>query len=158
MLDKRGFFGPVQYHHWVLYLAIGLALVALVVAWYMFMVRFSARRLPAVVGGGVSGPAQLSALRNRYQSLISEVATEHAAGRLSDRAATSRLSLLLRFFAHEADGVDAQVMTLADLRRTPLPTISGAVEKYYPPAFQRDAPGDVTSAVDLARGVVRSWN
>jgi hypothetical protein len=158
VLDKHGFFGPVQYHHWVVYLVVGLLLVALVAGWYVFMVRHSARRLPPTVGGGVTGAAQLAALQSKYQSLVSEVATEHQAGRLGDRAAVNRLSLLLRFFAHEAKGVDARVMTLADLRRSQLPSVSGAVEQYYPPSFQRDAPGDVSSAVDTARGVIRSWN
>ncbi|MCU1527492.1 MAG: hypothetical protein JWP75_1255 [Frondihabitans sp.] len=158
MLSDRGFFGPAQYEHFVLYLLLGLGLVALIVAWYVFVVRFSRTRLPhpAVVRG--PSRAELRELKLKYTGLIDEVDAEFRAGRLTERAVHGRLSLLLRFFAYEASGVDAQVMTLTDLRAARIPRVAGAVEGYYPPAFQQQHPGDPAAAVATAREVVTTWS
>lgn len=158
MLSDRGFFGPAQYEHFLLYLFLGLGLVALIVAWYVFVVRFSRGREPRPVLARAPSRADLRDLKLKYAGLIDEVEGESRAGRLDGRAVHSRLSLLLRFFAFEASGVDAQVMTLADLRATRLPRVAGAVEQYYPPAFQQARPGDPEEAVATAREVVSTWS
>ncbi|RKR73833.1 hypothetical protein [Frondihabitans australicus] len=158
MLGDRGFFGPAQYEWWALYLVIGVLLVALVVAWFVFVSRFSRTRVPRPVVEAPRRPADLRLLQAKYAGLIDEVEAEHRAGRLGDRAVARRLSLLLRFFASEASGVDAQVMTLSDLRLARLPTVTGAVEGYYPPAFRASSETDAAEAVATAREVVRSWN
>ncbi|AMM21131.1 hypothetical protein AX769_14525 [Frondihabitans sp. PAMC 28766] len=158
MLNDRGFFGPSQYQHFVLYLVIGALLVALVVAWYVFVVRFSRTRLPRPVVAGAAKPADLRQLVVKYSSMIDEVDAEFRAGHLTERAVAGRLSLLLRFFAFETSGVDAQVMTLSDLRVARLPTVTGAVEQYYPPAFRQQTASDAGRAVETAREVVRSWS
>jgi hypothetical protein len=158
VLGDRGFFGPAQYEWWALYLAIGLALVALVVAWYVFVVRFSRTRVPRRVVEARRAPAELGVLQRKYAGLIDEVGAEHRSGRLTERQVASRLSLLLRFFVSEASGVEAQVMTLSDLRHAHLPTVTGAVEQYYPPAFRPESPSDAEAAVATAREVVLSWS
>lgn len=157
MLSDRGFFGPAQYERFVLYLVVGFLLVALVVAWYVFVVRFSRTRLPKPVVAGARR-VDLPRLRVKYAQMIDEVEQALAEGRLTERAVHSRLSLLLRFFAFEASGVDAQVMTLSDLRSSDLPTVTSAVEQFYPPAFQQEHPGDPAAAVSRAREVVHSWS
>lgn len=158
MLSDRGFFGPVQYQWWIVYLLVGLFLLALVVAWYVFAVRFARTRVPRPAAEAPKPRVPLGRLQAKYGAMIDEVLAESQAGRLSERAVHSRLSLLLRFFASEASGIDAQVMTLADLRNAPLPRVTGAVEQYYPPAFQAAHPGDPEAAVETAREVVRTWS
>jgi len=153
------FFGPYQYPLWVLWLVLGLAGLALVVGWYVFVVRFSARRLPPAQRAALASarPADLLDTKKKYLALIDEVEAASADGRLSERGVHSRLSLLLRFFAHETNGVDTHVMTLADLRESNLPQLVGAVEQYYPPAFRLEHPGDPARAVATARDLVSSW-
>lgn len=158
MLDDRGFFGPAQYERFVLYLVIGVVLIALVVAWYVFVARYSRTRFPREVVEGRRAPADIRLLKVKYAGMIDEVEGEFRAGRLTERAVASRLSLLLRFFAFESSGVDAHVMTLSDLRRAPLPAVTGAVEEFYPPAFREESPSDAAHAVQTAREVVRSWS
>lgn len=159
MLDDNGFFGPYQYQGWLLYAIVGVLLLALIAGWYVFVVRFTARRLPPEARLALRGrPAvDLPSLRARYLGLIDDVAVASDRGQLDERAVHSRLSLLLRFFVHETDGVDTHVMTLADLRETELPRLTGAVEQFYPPAFQRLHPGDPARALETAREVVRTW-
>lgn len=157
MLSDRGFFGPAQYEYFVVYLLIGFGFLALIAAWYVFVVRFSRTRLPRPVIA-TARPRELRRLQQKYLSLIDEVDSEFRAGRLSERGLASRLSLLLRFFAHESSGVDAQVMTLTDLRSARLPEVTGAVEQFYPPAFREQHEGDPGAAVATAREVVTTWN
>ncbi|MBF4599788.1 hypothetical protein ITJ55_03095 [Frigoribacterium sp. VKM Ac-1396] len=159
MSGADDFFGPYQYPLWVLWLVLGLVGLALVVAWYVFVFRFSARRLPPAQRAALaaSRPADLADTKAKYLALIDEVETAATAGRLNDRGVHSRLSLLLRFFAHETNGVDTHVMTLADLRESNLPRLAGAVEQYYPPAFRLEEPGDTARAVATARDLVSSW-
>jgi hypothetical protein len=158
VLSDRGFFGPAQYEHFVLYLLLGLGLVALIVAWYVFVVRFSRTRVPRPVAIHAPSRSDLRQLQTKYALLIDEVDGEFRAGRLGERAVHSRLSLLLRFFAFETSGVDAQVMTLDDLREARIPRVAGAVETYYPPAFRQQHPGDPAAAVATAREVVTTWS
>jgi hypothetical protein len=157
VLSDRGFFGPAQYERFVLYLVVGVLLLALIAAWYVFVVRFSRSRVPRPVVAGVAR-VDLGTLQSKYAGMIDEVELDSAAGRLSERAVHSRLSLLLRFFAFEASGVDAQVMTLSDLRASRLPAVTGAVEQYYPPAVRQQHPGDTSAALQTAREVVWSWS
>jgi hypothetical protein len=159
VLADNGFFGPYQYPGWVLWTTLGLVLLVVVAGWYVFVARFTARRLPpeARVALRERPPVDLPTLRARYLGLIDEIASASERGLLDDRAVHSRLSLLLRFFVHETDGVDTHVMTLADLRETGLPRLTGAVEQFYPPAFERLRPGDPATALEIAREVVRSW-
>lgn len=157
MLSDRGFFGPAQYERFALYLVAGVLLLALVAAWYVFVVRLSRTRFPAPVVVAIRR-VDLGALRTKYARMIDEVEAASADGRLGERAVHARLSLLLRFFAFEASGVDAQVMTLSDLRAASLPQVTTAVEEYYPPAFRLEHPGDPEAAVRRAREVVLSWN
>ena len=158
MLSDRGFFGPAQYERFVLYVVVGVLLLALVAGWYVFVVRFSRTRIPRPVVAGATKPADLRLLKVKYSSMIDEVEAEHRAGRLTERAVAGRLSLLLRFFVFETSGVDAHVMTLSDLRVARLPAVTGAVEGFYPPAFRQQTDGDADSAVETAREVVRSWS
>jgi hypothetical protein len=157
VLTDRGFFGPTQYERFIVYLVVGVLLLALVVAWYVFVVRFSRSRVPKPVVVRAA-PVDLGVLRTKYARMIDEVDAAYASGALGERAVHSRLSLLLRFFAYEAAGVDAQVMTLSDLRSTDLPSVTSAVEEYYPPAFQEERQGDPEGAVRRAREVVLAWN
>ena len=83
MLDDKGFFGPYQYPHWVLWLVLGLLLLALVAAWVVFVLRFSARRLPpAARRAAAQAVVDLPSVRLRYLGLIDEVEAASAAGRL----------------------------------------------------------------------------
>jgi len=159
VLADNGFFGPYQYPGWVLWTALGLVLLLLVAGWFVFVARFTARRLPpeARLALRREPPADLASLRSRYLALIDEIASASEEGVLDDRAVHSRLSLLLRFFVHETDGVDTHVMTLADLREADLPRLTGAVAQFYPPAFERLRPGEPAQALETAREVVRSW-
>ena len=149
------FFPPVQYLPW--WGLIGFGMLVLVVAWYVYLFYSTRRRASTVPPvPGISRPAP-EAVRAHYLSLIDETTTAHAAGTLPLRDAHHQLSLLLRSYVAEREGVRTLPMTLSDLKETPLTPLTTAVAKLYPGAFSQDYSGTVQQAADEARRVVTTW-
>lgn len=155
MPGDNGYYAPVQYT--ILWPVIGLVLIALVIAWYVWMIRHVRRRARGSAPRPAPAPSP-SMLRDRYLGLISEIEQEHASGSLSTRRAHQRLGGILRMYAHESSGVRAQVMTLADLDRAGLVPLTRAVSAYYPVEFREAETGSVPDAAALARQVVTTWS
>lgn len=155
--DEVGYNPLAQYGWW--WMAIALTLVVLVVAWYVFVWWWSRRATESVALPDVDAPPAPSReeLRARYLALVDEVVSSFDAGRLSRRAAHQKLGTLVRFFAQEASGVRADVMTLDDLTRARLGAIAHAVAVYYPAEFASVENGDVHRSADVARQAVASW-
>ena len=158
MPGGEGFFPPVQYAPvWGLLAAVIILAVVLFYAAVLWFTRARERAeaAPADIGWL---PVDTEELRVKYADQIDRIAVDHRRGALTGRAAHQQLSLLLRFFAFEADGVRAPNMTLSDLRASAQLPLADAVARFYPGAFAADEPRSVEEAVDTARQVVRSWN
>ena len=160
-------------------------LLALVAAWYTF-VLLGTRRRPAAREAAPTPTAQtptappagtpdLARLRHEYLRRIDAVDREAAAGTRSDRSAHQELSLLIRSFIRDASGVDAPRMTLAELRAAGSTAHRQAGAQYFPPEHHFRAAADavaglyqgafaaapasaVPDAARAAREVVSSWN
>lgn len=158
MLGDDVDYNPLAQYWWG-WMAIALVLLALVVAWYVF-VWWSSRRATELVAVAAveSAPApSREELRARYLALVDEVVAAFDAGQLSRRAAHRKLGTLVRFYAQETSGVRADVMTLDDLTQARLGAIAHAVAVYYPAEFARVENGDVHRSADVARRAVVSW-
>lgn len=147
-------YGPFGYGPWWLLGAVALLLVlgAYALAWLWTRPRGILEPPPPP-----PVPIDVRSVKEKYLGMIDEVAREHADGELDARGLAQRLSLVLRFFAHESTGVVAEVMTLRDLQHADLPSVHGAVEQYYPSSFRRAAKHDPDAAVAAARQVVATW-
>ncbi|GAB3617861.1 hypothetical protein GCM10027416_24180 [Okibacterium endophyticum] len=156
MPDDSGYYAPVQFQP--LWAVLGLVLVVLVIAWYVFVWWYSRRkhRPKAVQTAADSGPS-IEELRSRYRALIDEVERSAGEGMTSGRAAHHRLGDLVRSFVSEATGVKARSMTLDDLERADLHEVAAAVETYYPAEFAEIEQGDVGRSAAMARQVVTTW-
>lgn len=154
LLPAPDTYGPFGYGPWwVLGCAVLLAaMLAYAAAWFLTRPRGVLEPPPPP-----PVPIDVRSVKEKYLGMIDEVAAEHAAGELDPRALAQRLSLVLRFFAHESTGVVAEVMTLRDLGGADLPAVRGAVEQYYPPSFRRAARHDPDAALAAARQVVATW-
>lgn len=155
----------VSLQGWMTYqwrwLIIGLVLIALVVLWYgfvFFITRHKEPRTLATLKPKAYTPPDLSALKQKYLALITEVETAHQTNGLSARLVHQKLSYLLRMFVYEIRGHRVDTLTLADLQRTRYKELTGAIETLYLPEFARVQQGDTAAAIALARKVVREWN
>ena len=154
VLDAPDLYGPFAYWPWW---ALGALILGLIVVLYGGLWIFGRPR--GILEPPPPPPKQVDvrSVKQKYIDMIGEVAVEHSEGELTPRELSQRLSLVLRFFAHEASGVEAEVMTLADLKYAQVPLIPGAVEQYYPSSFMRQAKQDPQQAIETARRVVATW-
>ncbi|OFI39455.1 hypothetical protein BIU82_14095 [Arthrobacter sp. SW1] len=151
MQDDLGFYAPLQYGSQWMWL--GLVLLAAVIAWLLRPARQERR---AAAPG--TPPADMSTLRSRYLAAIDAVVADAAAGRVPEREAHQRLSLLLRGFAGEVRGVNATHMTLAELRDHGLGAVAEGVAGMYPAEFAAATQSSVERSAALARQAVHTWN
>ena len=135
------------------WLVLGIAILAVVVVGAAALV-FARRGSPK--GTRAAGEVGDRGLRGRYHAQIDAVEEDVAAGSISAREAHLRLSALVRSFARDTTGVNAPVMTLTELRQSPLPEVTAAVAEYYPSSFEPGLPGDIESALSRARRVIDS--
>ena len=155
------FFPPVQYQPW--WGLLGFVILVAVVAWWVYIALSTRKsRVPAEDVQGAPRGATVGLIRERYLGLIDETRAAHAKGELADREAIHQLSMLLRSYVEEREGMRTVTMTLKDLRGTRLTPLSEAVARLYPGAFGPDAEqlrnsGTVAQAIDDARGLVTSW-
>jgi len=150
------FFPPVQYQPW--WGLLGFLIIVVVIAWWVFVfVSTRKSRVPAPVTETAPHGPGVAAIRKRYLGLIDETRAAYAKGELHDREAYHQLSMLLRSYVEEREGMRTVTMTLKDLRGTTLTPLSDAVARLYPGAFSADYQGTVAQAVDEARGLVTSW-
>ncbi|MCR8671063.1 hypothetical protein [Agrococcus sp. HG114] len=147
-------YGPFGYGPWWL---LGALALLVVIAAYAFSWLLTRPRGILEPPPPPPVPIDVRSVKQKYLGMIDEVAAEHAAGELGPRELAQRLSLVLRFFAHESTGVVAEVMTLRDLGEADLPSVEGAVAQYYPSSFARSARHDPDAAIGAARQVVATW-
>ena len=150
------FLPPVQYMPW--WGLLGFLILIVVVAWYvwLFVSTRASKARSAETAQQVYRPSP-EAIRAHYLGMIGETRAAHASGRLDRREAHHQLSLLLRSYVDEREGVRTLHMTLKDLRSTPLTPLSDAVARLYPGAFSADYPGTVDEAAAEAQRLVNSW-
>ncbi len=150
---------PMEYS-WP-WLAIALAIIAVIVAWYFLLpilARFQLRKrqlppvpdIPALTG---LVPARRAALAR-----IAAVEKGVTAKTLPIREAHLDLSAILREFAFAVTGIDARAMTLTELRASNFHSIAEVVAQYYPIAFQVTEHTALGNSAELAREVIESWS
>lgn len=157
---------PVAYSWWVT--PLGLLLVAVAVGWVVWVLRtrrFAPGAAPTPAPARSPAPAtrrvdKFAAIRPVYLARIDEVERRFRVGELDTRGLHLALSEVVRDFATLRVGVNARMMTLAELR-----TVGGTkrlvslIDSYYRPAFSRRGSkgADPERALTGARRVVRQW-
>lgn len=150
-----GFYPPVQFLPW--WGLIGFGILVVIALWYVFVFVSTRSRAARPEPTQYQYPPQPAQVREHYASMIDQTQAAYASGELDSREAHHQLSLLLRSFVTEREGIATMHMTLADLRRTDLAPLSGAVERLYPGAFNPNYEGSVDEAVAEARRLVGAW-
>lgn len=155
----------VELRDWMSYepiwLAVGLLLLTLIVAWYswvFYSTRHKKQRTLATLTPKPYTPPDIGGLKQKYLQLINEVEVAHQSKEMSARVVHQRLSYLLRMFVYETRGHRVDTLTLADLQKTRYEQLTKAIERYYLPEFTKVKQGDVPSALVLAREVIQQWN
>lgn len=151
-----GFYAPDLYA--ARWLWIGLALVGVVLLWYLWVWR-STRDRPLVVPARIR-PDRLARLRADYARQIDVVVMAAATGEISQRRAHQQVSVLVRHFVQEVSGIHAPTMTLTDLTNegSRLSPVSRVVGVLYPGEFAPREVQTVAGAARVAKEVVARWS
>lgn len=148
---------PIQYS--IIWLIIGLALVAGIVGWFGF--AFWITRRKAVNSLENLGPASsdfdLEKIKRKYLQLIDECYQNYQKHDTSLRGLHRGLSLTVRYFVYEAKHFPAPRLTLADLKRAPYPSLTKLISEYYVDEFAVIEHGDPQASVEAAKDLVRRW-
>jgi len=152
MLAAGEFTGPVGYSP--IWLVLTVVLVALVVAYYVAVVRWAA--------AGFVPDEEASALEEARADHLRRIAAIESAvrsGRLPLRTAFQDLSLTVRSFVDEVTDVPARYLALEDLRNSADPKVADAIARMYPPEFGPDdvAPKELLDSLGQARELVTRW-
>ncbi len=158
MSDANSIYPPVQYPAIALIIAV-IIVLAIGAWWAMIFWLTRERRVATLSTLAPQKPIKpdLTQLKAKYLKLIDEVEAQVHDRRWTIRYGHQRLSLLLRYFAFEASGFRAQVMTLADLKMSRYQELTSAIDLYYEPEFDTVMRGTIDSALEKARQVVSSW-
>jgi hypothetical protein len=146
--------GPADYSP--LWLALGIALPLLVVAWYALVTWWAS----GFARPGPRGPSP-RAVRRTHLAQIDAIERDAASGAMSPRAAHRGLSEVLRSYAAAVGEPAARSRTLTQLRRHGPGPVAEVVEVTYPPEFAPEEDGRpaerLPEAIVRAREVVSTW-
>lgn len=144
---------PVAYSAWIW--GVGLLLLALVAAWYIWVYRSTRPRAWEEKEGRGD---RWSTLR---ESSLEEIAA--AEGRFRSGAADLRtlhldLNHIMREFANGRMRMDTSSLTVSELARLEgTDRLTSLLEDYQEPAFAADTDAEALAATSAARAVVREW-
>ena len=147
-------FGPSPYA--ASWLWLGLALLILVIAWYVGIVVWTlpAHRLRAI-------PAVRSVhsklLRRKFVRAIRSIDRQYRAGDMSAAEASRQLSRTLRSFLHQATGTPAQYMHVKSIQSGDLAEAAPLFASLNDAQFNTASPVDVSQAGASAEELIQSW-
>lgn len=159
MFDAKDAYPLVNYSP--IWITIGIILIGTVIGWYVtvfWITRKKPVRTVATLKPREMVIPDIAAIKKKYLALIDEIQQAEARGEISSRVAHQKLSIALRFFVYEAQGIKAYVFTLADLKQTRLTNLASVIEQYYMPEFQAVSHGSIPDASNQARQVVSTWS
>lgn len=156
-VDKLTLNPPIQYS--LIWLIIGICLVAGILAWYGFVFWLTRRRKVNTLAnlGLTSSEFDLEKLKQKYLALIDDCYKSYTLQQTTLRGLHRGLSMTVRYFVYEARHFPAPRLTLSDLKRAPYPRLTKVITEYYSKEFALIEHGDPLESVAAAKDMVREW-
>ncbi|GMA32790.1 hypothetical protein [Litorihabitans aurantiacus] len=144
---------PAQYSWWVWGLA--LLLIALVAAWYWWVVWSTRAR---TVQARRSRTDVYAAIRTEQLAAVDAAYGRYTSGESDLRTLHLDLNHTIRQFATQRAGIDVSSLTVRELGRLEHGgAIQELLEDYQEPAFAAASDNHAEHAADQAREVIRTW-
>jgi hypothetical protein len=146
--------GPSPYS--ASWLWIGLALLAVVVVWYVgvFTWTLPGERLRSIP---LIRSVHSKLLRRRFSHAIRAIDERYRAGELTASAAGSQMSRTLRSFLYQATGTRAQYMHVDRISSSELAEAAPVFAALNDAQFNSASPVDVSAVGSTAEELIRSW-
>ena len=134
----------------------GLALLAVVIIWYVgvFVWTLPADRLRSIPW---VRSAHSKLLRRRFSRAIRAIDGRYRAGELSAAQASQQMSRTLRSFLHQATGARAQFMHVDHIKSSDLADAAPLFAALNDAQFNTASPVDISQVGSTAEELIRSW-
>lgn len=151
-------FPPMDYNIFWLVLGIALfvAIVLYIVAIFFFTRHKDIRSLKDLPIKQVV-PVDLTEIKAKYLRMITEIEHAFSARKIKSSEAHQQLSSVVRYFAFEASGFRAHLMTLSDIQRADRRHLAEAIKLFYAPEFDGLNQGGVAKSAAAAKKVIETW-
>lgn len=136
---------------------VGILLVAAVPLYYLLVSILTRPKPEPAPAPPAERLVSVPELQHDYLGRVDDIGRRFSAGELTPRRANAELSVAVRDFVAQATGVEADKMTLTELRRTPFVGASHAVAEYYPLVFGAQETRSVEHGVHAAKQVISLW-
>ncbi len=152
------FQGMLSYSVWIVTVAVAVVVLIGIVAFILFLRAkkkppVPVKREPAPVPTPVAGEQ----LKNKYCMMIDELEQACRKGKVNNRKAYQKLSVVLRRFVHELTGVKVHNCTLEEINRLNMPQLASVIAECYAPEFSVDKEGEIYNTMNRARMVIKEW-
>lgn len=149
-------YGPFYYSFiWlivgILFLGLAIAIVALI----FYATRKKEIKTIANLKPQAPKVVDIEALKAKYLAMVDEAERQFNNHKTKASTAHQQLSLIARLFYYEALGFHADILTLADLKKSRHERLTQTIEKYYPDEFDGLEKGSVSNSAEMARNLIR---
>ena len=174
---------PMEYSLWIILLAAGLVLGAILIGVIIFLwirsrnkdksepkektvkkvrqEKVDRRKSKRKSSGSRSSKSDnVSDAKRKYIDRIQDIAGRYKAGAVSKRVGYQELSAVIRAFVNEYAGINTTYLTAAEVKAMGLGELYSLMDEYYVPEFAEDDRAerkDLLKACEKAEGVIREW-
>ena len=152
---------PFSYSKVPIYITLAAlaALIVILIAIYFIRKYLKNKNKPKVVKEKpkVFKPRNKLEIRSDYLSRIAAIEKKYREKKIDVRMAHQELSAVVRLFVHEMTGIEAQNLSLMELKEQGVP-ISSLIEEFYAPEFAERTDKETMDSIKDARTVVETWN
>ena len=153
---------PFSYSKMPIFIALGiLAVLAIVLLALFFLkqrVNWKKKEKIKKEKPVVFKPRNKLAIKEDYLARIAKVEKNYNEKKIDVRNAHQELSAIVRMFVFEMTGIQAQNLSLMELKEQKVESISGLIEEFYAPEFAERSEKETMDSIKDARTVVQSWN
>ena len=149
-------YGPFYYGFiWLLIGLVFLGLAISIVVFIFYLTRKKEIKTIANLKPQAPKVIDIEALKAKYLAMVDEAEKQFNARKTKASTAHQQLSLIARLFYYEALGFHADILTLADLKKSRHERLTQTIEKYYPDEFDGLEKGSVSNSAEMARNLIK---
>jgi hypothetical protein len=149
-------YGPFYYSFiWLIVGILFLGLAVAIVALIFYATRKKEIKTIANLKPQAPKVIDIEALKAKYLAMVDEAERQFNNHKTKASKAHQQLSLIARLFYYEALGFHADILTLADLKKSRHERLTQTIEKYYPDEFDGLEKGSVSNSAEMARNLIR---
>lgn len=100
----------------------------------------------------------ISGVKGKYLGLLDKLSLHYKEGKITNKDAYQKLSVIIRDFVLDMSGIDLTKSTLSQIKEKNIPIVSELIGYYYLPEFAYGTNEDPIPAINDAKKVIGKWS